>query len=609
MKPAVVLAAATLGIAFGATASQASTPSVILFAANRAPSLTGEIYRLDPNGHRVDLSKSPYQDSSPVVSPDGKHVAFVSDRGGRAGIYEVGVDGRGLVALARRVPFLDTNNSSLSWQPHGDLLATGSNDDVSIVRRGRLPINFLKARFGGDRPWSPDGRVLLLFQGLNELRAVSPAGRTLWTQGADSWSGVWSSKGLVAVAAYRGIAVYDEAGHLRFKVSLPTSAAAISWSPDGSRLAFTWGVSTYKLEVRTASGRLLLARHVGGGGMAWAGNSTVVLGEAGCDSCEKTVGIDVRTGKQAPASNRWLEPQSPDGKLAIVTPQRGAGFALGVARLGTGRAQTYGKIGGCYGDGTWVPAVSSQQFAGRSIVYENWGGCDPPVDNLYAAGASVHRLTNVPAQETQPALSPDGAQIAYVWAAGRGMNCKGCSDGIRVASSSGAPVRTLTNPQDCTFDDSPTWSPDGTTILYSESTCDGGGELFTIPVGGGTPHDLGIAGAEPAWGPTRIAYVGNNGLTTARPDGSDPVLVAKRGAMPAWSSTGDLAYLLGTTLVVGSSRAKLPFTGVRSLAWTRDGTRLVVAATTRTNGVVDLWTIKPNGTDPVRVTRNYGVSS
>src|SRR5947209_18285357 len=96
MKPAVLLAAAALAIAFGATSSQASTLSRIVFAADRAPTVTGEIYRLDPSGRRVDLSKSPYQDIAPSVSPDGKHVVFFSDRGGKAHAYEVGIDGRRL---------------------------------------------------------------------------------------------------------------------------------------------------------------------------------------------------------------------------------------------------------------------------------------------------------------------------------------------------------------------------------------------------------------------------------------------------------------------------------------------------------------------------------
>ena len=88
--------------------------------------------------------------------------------------------------------------------------------------------------------------------------------------------------------------------------------------------------------------------------------------------------------------------------------------------------------------------------------------------------------------------------------------------------------------------------------------------------GGRRPvHDLGVAGTQPAWGPTKIAYVGPRGLWTANPDGSDPVEVASTGNDPAWSADGRRAYRLGltsSTVVVGSTQVKLPFALVTSLA-------------------------------------------
>jgi hypothetical protein len=73
---AVMAAAGVVGV------GRASAPSRIVFIADRAPSLSGEIYRLDPDGTLVDLSSSPFQDSGPLVSPDGQRVAFFSDRSG-----------------------------------------------------------------------------------------------------------------------------------------------------------------------------------------------------------------------------------------------------------------------------------------------------------------------------------------------------------------------------------------------------------------------------------------------------------------------------------------------------------------------------------------------
>ncbi|HLX32834.1 MAG TPA: LpqB family beta-propeller domain-containing protein [Gaiellaceae bacterium] len=599
MKRGVVLAVTAAVLAVATAPGRASSPLPVVFSADRAPTVTGEIYRVDPNGHRVDLSRSPSQDTSPAVSPDGKHVAFISSRSGNAQVYEVGSDGRGLHRLVA------ASVSNLAWQPHGSLLAVEeSGNEVRIVAPNGTSV--VASRHSDWFRWSPDGRILLVYD-LNGFHAVSPRGSTLWSAFGDYPSGEWSLQGLLAVPLYHGAAVYDEQGRRVLKFPLSESSATFSWSPDGRYLASLTQGALAHLEVRTVTGTLLFTRKGLTGDMAWAGNSTLVVGIAGCASC-KTTGIDIRTGKTVHASQNWLDPRSADGKLAIVTPASGQGFTLGAARPAGGAATTYARISGCYSDGGWTAAVTSPQFAGRSIVYQSWGDCDAPFANLYSFDTSVHRLTNVRAQETQPALSPDGTQIAYVWASNNGISCSGCSDGIRIAGADGTPIRTLTNPDSCTFDDSPSWSPDGTTIIYAEDTCSNPDELFTVPAAGGAPHDLGVAGGEPAWGPTRIAYVGAKGLMTANPDGSDPVLVAKRGGMPAWSLTGRLAYLAGKTLVVGTTQATLPFASVKSLAWTPDGTRLVLAATMSKSGALDLYSVKPDGTDPIRLTTNYGVA-
>ena len=615
MRRATVLAVAAIAVAVCTAPGRASAPSPIVFAADRAPTVTGEIYRLDPNGHRIDLSRSPYEDTNPAVSPDGKTVAFLSDRGRTYRVYEVGIDGHGLRTVTSALPGLATGGAIIAWQPQGDLLTVETTPvespegHVWLVPPHGKPIAVSRYDFG---QWSPDGRILLVWAG-DTIRAVTPSGQSLWTAAADQPVGAWSQHGLLAVPVYHGAKVYDESGRLLSSFSFPDSNATFSWSPDGQRLAVLWYRKKYELDVRTPAGKLLLEKAVPGGDMAWAGNSIVVFGYAVCPTC-KTQGVDIRTGKASPASSRWLDPLSVDRKLAIVTPTHSQGFSLGVGAPGGGSVKTYEHIGGCYGDGDWMPAAASLQFAGRSrsIVYVNWNDCDPPFANLYSvasAGGAVHRLTNVQAQETQPALSPNGTQIAYVWAAANGLSCKGCSDGIRVVNADGTHARTLTDPEDCTFDDSPTWSPNGSTILYSEDACDASGELYTISAAGGTPHDLGIAGSDPAWGPARIAYVGTKGLMTANPDGTDRVHVTKHGRLPAWSSDGRLAYVYGTTIFVGANRVKLPFAQVTSLAWSPDGSRFVLTAQKRGNASADLYSIETDGRDLVRLTQNYGVYS
>jgi TolB protein len=586
-----------VAVPFGTATGGASAPSPIVFSADRQPSVSGEIYVVHPNGRAVDLSRSPNQDVAPTVSPDGRTVAFVSDRTPRGAVYEVGIDGRGLVRVSPHTRIGWDSSTELAWQPHGKLLALGANNGVWIVGRGRKPVKVggRVVSFGAE-PWSPDGHVLIAGEYADEFAAISAQGRKLWNVMDAVWQ-TWSSRGLVAFvlrnAVGTSVAVYDERGHKVFRAPVQGASASPTWSPDGSRIAIVAGRS---LQIRTPTGALLERKRVPlVSQIAWAGKHRLLV---------------VRDYR-----SRWLQPRSADGRYAAITQSSGKEFTLGVGPAAGGAAKRYARVPGCWNDGAWLPAIDHLQFVGRSRSLVYMTACYEPFANVYGVapdGSGLHRVTDAQEQEKQPALSPNGSKIAFVWAKFTGLSCKGCSDGIRVVGADGSGERTLTDPDDCTFDDSPTWSPDASTILYAETGCDGPGELFTVPAVGGHVRDLQVAGTEPAWGPAKIAYVGPEGLWTANPDGSDPGEVASAGDDPAWSADGRLAYRLGLTsarVVVGSMQVKLPFASVTSLAWSPDGTRFVVTARKTESAPLDLFTVRTDGTDPVQLTQDYDALS
>ncbi len=64
------------------------------------------------------------RNESPAWSPDGKRIAFVSDRSGRQEVYLVDPDGKNL----KQISDLDTDKTSLVWAPDSKSLVFGSTD-------------------------------------------------------------------------------------------------------------------------------------------------------------------------------------------------------------------------------------------------------------------------------------------------------------------------------------------------------------------------------------------------------------------------------------------------------------------------------------------------
>src|SRR6266511_1236328 len=95
------------------------------------------------------------------------------------------------------------------------------------------------------------------------------------------------------------------------------------------------------------------------------------------------------------------------------------------------------------------------------------------------AGAPINvvPLTTYPGRESQPAFSPDGNQIAFVWSGAKDDN----TDVYVRLVDGGNWVRLTDDPGD---DVNPVWSPDGRTIAFYRSSPDGDG-IFLVPALGG----------------------------------------------------------------------------------------------------------------------------
>ena len=159
------------------------------------------------------------------------------------------------------------------------------------------------------------------------------------------------------------------------------------------------------------------------------------------------------------------------------------------------------------------------------------------------------RLTYDPADDRDPAWSPDGRWLAF--ASHRAHNW----DLYMMDMTSGALLRLTRDPA---FEAGPSWSPDGKWLAY-ESYVDGNLEIHILSVEGGRDYRLTYDPAPdfaPAWSPDgrHIAFTslrdGNKEIYLVSLDGGDLVNLTRTPEQdedhPAWSPDGAyLAYASG----------------------------------------------------------------
>lgn len=96
-------------------------------------------------------------------------------------------------------------------------------------------------------------------------------------------------------------------------------------------------------------------------------------------------------------------------------------------------------------------------------------------------------LTSRPGPETQAALSPDGAMVAYAMPPGGPDD----APALFVQATQATPPRQLTTPPPDHSDHLPRWSPDGRQLLFARIDEKAGCELLLVPATGGATRAVG----------------------------------------------------------------------------------------------------------------------
>ncbi len=250
----------------------------------------------------------------------------------------------------------------------------------------------------------------------------------------------------------------------------------------------------------------------------------------------------------------------------------------------------------------WAPALVLGLALGAAAGWLAMGA-----RNRAEAFGPVRPLTTYPGNESEPALSPDGKQVAFAW---DGPNQDNYDIYVQMVGS-GAALRLTA---DAAPDHAPSWSPDGQQLAFER-----GDAVYLIPALGGVERKLAqfpsgslfqnlASPSSISWSPDGRSLAVNSALDSAPAiwlvsvDSGEYSEISKppKGeymeSSPAFSPDGGtLAYIrsrdtYSRTVVLqemtkgnkpGSQREIVPYRQrIEELAWQPDGHGLIVAART-----------------------------
>jgi imidazolonepropionase-like amidohydrolase/Tol biopolymer transport system component len=392
--------------------------------------LLGDIYSLPIGGGEARaLTSGVAWDMQPRYSPDGKHIAFTSDRSGGDNLWVMDRDGSHPVQVTKE-DFRLLN--SPVWAPDGDFLAArkhftgtrslGSGEIWLYHRSGGEGAQMVKRpteqKDLGEPAFSPDGRYLYYSQDATPGR--------IFQYNKNPHEQIYVINRLDRVSGRVDRFVQGPGGSIR-----PTP------SPDGKWLAFVRRVrfQTVLFTKDLASGQETWAIHGVYPAMAWTPDSRAIIVWAGgkIRRVERESGraaiipFHVRGTRRLAESVRFSHRIAPDRfpvrmlRWVTVSPKgdQVAYQALGhiyVRALPDGAPRRLTKQTDHF---ELYPSFSRD---GQRIVYSTWN--DEKAGTVRIApsrGGDGRVVTNEPGLYREPVFTPDGAKVVYRKDSGGGL--------------------------------------------------------------------------------------------------------------------------------------------------------------------------------------------
>jgi Tol biopolymer transport system component len=244
-------------------------------------------------------------------------------------------------------------------------------------------------------------------------------------------------------------------------------------------------------------------------------------------------------------------------------------------------------------------ALPSAGTNAKIVFVRDMGGQhDIFIGNADGSGVPVN-LTHSPADDVDPAVSPDGTRIAFASNRSAAYNIF-----VMNVNGTGSPIRLLASPSDERY---PAWSADGNSIGFSEQSTVAG-KLFdyrSVDASGNVDSETLVSNdgddVEPAFSPDGVwVYWASAGgiWEGGAPSGAKPQSIFTPAPVgqssPTWAPTSDRwAFVQAGTIVVQDTTGySFTHTGVAAagrIAWSPDGTRILFDDGSR------LYTMAPDG--------------
>lgn len=199
---------------------------------------------------------------------------------------------------------------------------------------------------------------------------------------------------------------------------------------------------------------------------------------------------DLATGQRRTVANfrgdNYAPNWSPDGSRLVVALSKDAVSQIYVIPATGGDAQRVTQSGAIDTNATFTPD-------GQSIIFVSDRSGGPQLYRISASGGNAQRLTFEGNYNVNPRMSADGKYVAFVQRSGGRLR-------IATLELATGQVSALT---DGPLDDSPSFAPNGRTILF-EAKAGGRGALGAVSIDGRVKSTLSSQLGdvrEPAWGP------------------------------------------------------------------------------------------------------------